>query len=89
MIRYVKPEEWGTVEGKLADMPWIVAHERFVSFFQDTRRAQGLYEQVEKSHGCNASNAASWAVAMNSVIAILNTIPDGATEADVIKAFGL
>ena len=89
MIRYVKPEEWGTVEGKLADMPWIVAKERFVSFFHNPRRGLGLYEHVEKNHGCNAWNAAPWAVAMNSVIAILNTIPDGATEADVIEACGL
>ncbi|MBA5689164.1 hypothetical protein H3H39_19150 [Duganella sp. LX47W] len=85
----MKPEEWGKVEGSVADMPWLVAKERFVGFFKDPRRGSGLFEHVEKNHGCNAANATDWAVAMNSVITILNTIPDGATEAEVMNAFGL
>ncbi len=88
-IRYVKPEEWGTVEGVIADMPWLVAKSRFVSFFKNPQRGSGLYEHVEKNHGCHASNAVDWAVAMNSVLAILNTLPDDASEADVMNAFGL
>lgn len=89
MIRFVKPEEWGKVEGVIADMPWISAKERFVAFFKDPRRGSGFYEHVEKNHGCYASSATAWAVAMNSVITILNTIPDDASEAEVIAAFGL
>lgn len=88
-IRFVKPDEWGTVEGGIADMPWLVAHERFVSFFEDKRRARGLYEHVEEKHGCRAWNATDWAVAMNSVITILNTLSGSASEDDVIAAFGL
>lgn len=88
-IRFVKPEEWGKVEGAVADMPWLVAKERFIAFFKEPRNGSGLYEHVEVNHGCYAASAAAWAVAMNSVITILNTLPDGASEADVKTAFGL
>jgi hypothetical protein len=88
-IRFVKPQEWGTVEGAIADMPWLAAKSRFVTFFKNPARGSGLYEHVEKNHGCYASTATDWAVAMNSVIAILNTIPDDASEAEVVHAFGL
>ena len=89
MIRSVKPQEWGRVEGLVADMPWLVAEERFISFFKDPRRGSRLYEHVKEKHGCFASNATDWANATNSVIAILNTLPNGASEHDVISAFAL
>lgn len=89
MIRFVRPEEWGVNEGKIADMPWLVAKERFVSAFKDQRRGLGMYEHVEEMHGCRTRNATDWAVAMNSVIAILNTLPTNSIEEDVIEAFGL
>lgn len=88
-IRFVTPEEWGTVEGEIADMPWIVAKERFVSFFKEERKGLGAYEHVEKKYGCNALTSEEWAKAMNSVISILNEIPDSASQADVIQAFAL
>nr|WP_315222883.1 hypothetical protein [uncultured Duganella sp.] len=88
-IRFVKAEEWGKVEGAVADMPWLAAKERFIAFFKEPRHGAGLYEHVEVKHGCYAANAVAWAIAMNSVITILNTLPDGATEADVKTAFGL
>ena len=88
-IRFVKSEEWGRVEGAVANMPWLVAKERFIAFFKDTCQGSGLYEHVEVNHGCNATTAKDWEVAMNSVITILTTLPDDATEADVKTAFGL
>lgn len=88
-IRFVKPEEWGKANGAVADMPWLIAKKRFIGFFKEHRRGLGLYEHVEVNHGCNAESAAAWAMAMNSVITILNGLPDDATEDDVKTAFGL
>lgn len=88
-IRFVSPNEWGVLSGKTADMPWVVAKERFISAFKDRRHGEALYEHVEEMHGCRASNGDNWAVAMNSVIKILNGLPINATEEQLIQAFVL
>ncbi|MCD5330670.1 hypothetical protein ACFFU8_01230 [Chromobacterium piscinae] len=89
MIRFVTQAEWGKLEGSTADMPWLVAKNRFVGFFADQRHGLGLYEQVEAKYGCRASNAKEWCAAMNSVITILNELSDDATESDVRIAFNI
>jgi hypothetical protein len=88
-IRFVRAEEWGTLEGKVQDMPWLVAKERFMTAFRDPQRGLGVYERVEEAHGCRASNAKDWAIGMNSVIHILNSLPENPTEAEVLNAFAL
>lgn len=88
-IRFVKQEEWGKLEGAKADMPWLLAKERFIAFFGDARHGSGQYEYVEVNYGIHAASAAEWAIAMNSVINILNTLPNNASEAAVKNAFGL
>lgn len=88
-IRFVHENERGRLEGLRADMPWLVARDRFIGFFTDPQRGEALYEHVEKNHGCDAIRNDDWAVAVNSVIMILNALADDASEHQVIDAFGL
>jgi hypothetical protein len=88
-IRFVNENERVRIEGLRNDMPWLVARDRFIGFFENEERGEGLYEYVEKNHGCSATSNTEWAIAVNSIITILNKLEDNASEFQVIEAFGL
>jgi hypothetical protein len=45
-LQFVRPDKWGKIEDTLADTPWILAKDCFVSFVKDPCRGLGQYEHV-------------------------------------------
>lgn len=88
-IRNVSAKEWGALEGKTKNMPWLVAEYQFTSSFKDPMAASGAWDKVNQKFGCYASNADDWASGMNKVISLLNKLPESASEIDIKRAFGI
>lgn len=88
-IRPVTTEDYGQIEGDASDMPWLMAEQRFISFFSDELYAASLFTTLKKMHGCSTNNTEDWVIAMNSIIKILNDLPNKASETTVKLAFGI
>jgi hypothetical protein len=88
LIPQVVPADFGRVEGDVAGMGWILARERFQQIFTAPYEYCELWDTIQKMHGCFKQNdATTWAMGMNVIISILNSLPEGCSRDELRRAF--
>lgn len=88
-IGKVLSKDKGRVEGIRDSMPWLLAKDRFIGYFQDAQRGSGYFEFIEEDYGLNVYDAEEWAGNWNRFISDLNGLPTMAKEEVLIQKFGL
>lgn len=85
-IPFVRPEDYGRLEGKIDEMGWILAKLEF------EKRLPGMYgslwDAIQRKFGCYPQNdPVLWANGMNRIIDILNGLSGSASKEEFVNAF--